>query len=121
MVLFRYRRNTNASQSAAEGEERPKSNRLKKPQDDETIVKSVLNSIVNRVVRRSTLRNRPRKRTATKDATENAAAAEQVQTRSARRGGKGRRGGRTDNGYFLEQGTVIRHWNVQSILEFRLL
>ena len=119
--MQRRRRNTNASQSGAETEERPKSSRTKKPQDDEAIVKSVLRSIVNKVAYRSSLRNRPRKRTTTKEATENTTDVEQTQTRSARRGGRGRRGGRSGNGYFLEQGTVILHLKVQSIPLFRVL
>lgn len=112
LFLFRRsRRNTNASQSGVETEERVKSDRTKKPKDDETIVKYLLRSMVGRVARRLTPRVRRRSRANTKDANENNTNnVEQSQTNNASRGGRNRRAGRArpGNGYFIEQGKTSK-------------
>ncbi len=100
--MKRPRRNTNASQSGVETEEGTKSNRTKKPKDDETIVKYLLRSMVNKVARRLAPRNRHRIRANTKEAVENTNIVDESQPRAARRGG--RRGVRPGNDYFIEQG-----------------
>jgi hypothetical protein len=104
-VLKSSRRNTNASQSGVETEEGTKSNRTKKPKDDETIVKYLLRSMVNKVARRLAPRNRHRIRANTKEAVENTNIVDESQPRAARRGG--RRGVRPGNDYFIEQGKKI--------------
>lgn len=103
--MNRPRGNTNASQSGAETEERVKSERPKKPKDDETIIKYLLRSMVGKVARRLAPRRRTQSRANAKDANENTTDVEQSQTHNIGRGKRHRRGGnRSGNGYFIEQG-----------------
>ncbi|CAF4446781.1 unnamed protein product [Rotaria socialis] len=106
----RRRRNTNASQNGTETEGHPKSDQVKKPKDDETIVKNVLRFMVNKVARRLAPRYRRQSHQNKKDATDNATTdVEKPQTRTTsgrrgRRGGGGGGGRLPGNGYFMEHG-----------------
>ncbi|CAF4814369.1 unnamed protein product [Rotaria sp. Silwood1] len=102
------RRNTNASQNGAETDDRTKSAPIKKPKDDETIVKNVVRYMVNKVCRRLAPRYRRRSRAYTKETITNNnninknTDVEKPQINNAQRGRhSGRRRG---NGYFIEQG-----------------
>ncbi|CAF5043393.1 unnamed protein product, partial [Rotaria magnacalcarata] len=103
----RRRRNTNASQNGTETEGHPKSDQVKKPKDDETIVKNVLRFMVNKVARRLAPRYRRQSHQNKKEAKDNATTdVEKPQTRttSAQRGRRGGGGRRPGNGYFMENG-----------------
>jgi hypothetical protein len=70
-------------------------------------VKNILRNLVSKVARRLAPRNRRQSQTNPKETTDNNNTdVDQSQTHNVRRGGRGRRGGRPGNGYFMDQGNI---------------